>query len=59
LTGEVLPPIFDQVAAAQAAGELSAAHARVITRCIDHLPDAVQAEHDLAVQATLVQHAAR
>jgi hypothetical protein len=57
LTGEVLPPIFAQVAAAQASGEISAAHARVITRCVDALPVAVQAEHDLAVQATLLTHA--
>ncbi|MDT4962331.1 MAG: hypothetical protein QOF87_1978, partial [Pseudonocardiales bacterium] len=57
LTGEQLPPIFEQVAAAQASGEISAAHARVITRCVDALPAAVQAEHDLAVQASLVEHA--
>ena len=57
LTGEVLPPIFAQVAAAQAAGVISAAHARVITRCIDALPVAVQAEHDLAVEQTLLTHA--
>jgi hypothetical protein len=57
LTGEVLPPIFAQVAAAQATGAISAAHARVITRCVDALPNAVQAEHDPSVQTTLVQHA--
>jgi hypothetical protein len=57
LTGEVLPPIYAQVADAQAAGEISAAHARVITRCVDALPAAVQAEHDLAVQASLLEAA--
>jgi hypothetical protein len=57
LTGEALPPIFEQVAAAQATGVISAAHARVITRCVDALPAAVQAEHDLSVQASLVEHA--
>jgi hypothetical protein len=57
LTGEALPPIFAQVAAAQATGEISAAHARVITRCVDALPAAVQAEHDLSVQASLLQAA--
>ena len=41
----------------QAAGVISAAHARVIIRCVDGLPLAVQAEHDLAVQQTLVEHA--
>ena len=57
LTGEALPPIFEQVAAAQADGIISAAHARVITGCIEHLPVAVQAEHDLAVEQTLLTHA--
>jgi hypothetical protein len=57
LSGETLPPIFAQAAAAQATGEISPAHARVITRCLDALPVAVQAEHDLAVEKTLVGHA--
>jgi Domain of unknown function (DUF222) len=57
LTGEVLPPIFAQVAAAQATGAISAAHARVITRTIDKLPEAIQAEHEEAVQTALVDQA--
>ena len=57
LTGEVLPPIFAQVAAAQAAGAISPAHARVITRTIDKLPEAIQAEHEEAVQTALVDQA--
>ena len=57
LTGELLPPIFAQIAAVQASGGLSAAHARVITRCIEALPVAVQAEHDLAVEQTLLEAA--
>ncbi|PZR92932.1 MAG: hypothetical protein DLM67_14350 [Candidatus Nephthysia bennettiae] len=57
LTGEALPPVFAHVADAQATGSISAAHARVITRCVDELPFAVQAVHDLSVQHTLVEHA--
>jgi hypothetical protein len=57
LSGEVLPPIFAQVAAAQAAGAISPAHARVITRTIDALPAAVAAEHDTRVETSLVGHA--
>ncbi|PZS29615.1 MAG: hypothetical protein DLM58_15185 [Pseudonocardiales bacterium] len=56
-TGEALPPLFAQVAEAQASGALSPAHARVITRTIDALPAAVQAEHAESVQASLVEHA--
>ncbi|MEP7020528.1 MAG: DUF222 domain-containing protein [Pseudonocardiales bacterium] len=57
LTGEALPPVFAPVADAQAMGSISAAQARVITRCVDELPAAVQAEHDMSVQHTLVEHA--
>ena len=58
LTGEVLPPLFEQVAAAQAAGTISTAHARVVTATIDGLPAAVQAEHEESVQALLVEQGA-
>ncbi len=56
LTGELLPPAFPLVAAAQAGGSLSPAHARVITRTITLLPDDVL---DLAgpVEADLVAYA--
>ncbi len=57
LTGEVMPPIFDATAAAQAAGEISLEHARVIVDAIDHLPGAMQALYDRAIEATLITHA--
>ena len=57
LTGEVLPPVFGRVAAAQAAGTISAAHARIVTDTVDALPAAVQAEHDQSVETFLVEQA--
>ena len=58
LTGDPLPPLFPAVAAAQTAGTISPAHARVITSTIDALPAAVQALHDSAVETFLAEHAA-
>ncbi len=58
LSGEVLPPVFPAVAAAQAAGVISPAHALVVTKTVNALPVAVQAEHDESVQQTLLTHAA-
>ena len=57
LTGQVLPAIYPQVAAAQAAGDLSSAHARLITTTIDRLPEDIRAEHDQAVEEFLVGQA--
>jgi hypothetical protein len=57
LTGSVLPPLVDGVAAAQAAGLISAEHAAVIITTIDRLPGAVGAEREAGVQAQLVEHA--
>ena len=57
LTGEVLPPLFAQVAAAQAAGVISAAHARVITKTISTLPEAIRAEHEDLFEESLVEQA--
>ncbi|HEV7205808.1 MAG TPA: DUF222 domain-containing protein [Jatrophihabitans sp.] len=57
LTGEVLPPIFQRVAAAQSAGAISAAHASVIVSTIEGLPDQVSAEHGEALEAGLVEQA--
>ena len=57
LTGNPLPPVFAATAAAVAAGELSPAHARVITTTVDTLPAAVQAECDRDVEAFLVAQA--
>lgn len=53
LVGEVLPPPYPVVAAAQAEGVLSARQARVITDCIERLPDAVKHEGP-GVEARLV-----
>jgi hypothetical protein len=49
--------VFPTVAAAQAVGVISPAHARVITTTVDALPASVQAEHDESVQETLLTHA--
>ena len=57
VSGEPLPPLFEQVAAAQAEGAISPAHAKVITDAVDALPAAVQAEHADAVEARLVHDA--
>ncbi|PZS19601.1 MAG: hypothetical protein DLM57_03735 [Pseudonocardiales bacterium] len=57
LTGQALPPIFGAVAAAQASGAISPAHARVITATIDKLPAAVHTEHEQSVQDFLVDQA--
>ena len=58
LTGDPLPPLFADVAAAQTAGTISAAHARVISSTVDALPAALDAVHGRAVEAFLVGHAA-
>ncbi|MGI8881532.1 MAG: DUF222 domain-containing protein, partial [Jatrophihabitans sp.] len=57
VTGDVLPPLFPIAAAAQAAGELSAEQARVITSTVEDLPDGVQQEHHAAIERTLVAEA--
>ena len=53
LVGELLPPAYPVVAAAQADGVLSARQARVITDCVEKLPDAVKHEGP-GVEARLV-----
>ncbi len=53
LLGQLLPPAYPVVAAAQAEGELSARQARVITECVEKLPDAVKHEGP-GVEARLV-----
>jgi hypothetical protein len=58
VNGEPLPPVFEHVAAAQAAGTISAHHARVITRTVNALPDAAQAEFGVATEKFLVEQAA-
>jgi hypothetical protein len=59
ITGEVLAPLFPTVAAAQAAGEVSAEQARVITMTIEELPSSIRVEHGEQVEQTLVQAASR
>ena len=57
LTGQVLPAIHPQTAAACAAGTISQRHAAAITATIDHLPAAIQAELDTTVEGILLGHA--
>jgi hypothetical protein len=59
VTGEPLPPPFSAVAAAQAAGEISARHARIIVTAIDKLPDEITAEHGEQIEEELVGYASR
>jgi Domain of unknown function (DUF222) len=58
VSGEPLAPLFTRVAAAERAGQISPAHARIITDCVTALPDDVQAEHDEAVETFLTEQAA-
>jgi hypothetical protein len=57
LLGEVLPPLFGRVAAAQAAGVISPDHARVVVWAVDKLPSALQADYEQVVETQLVEHA--
>jgi len=57
LTGEMLPPSYPDVAAAQAAGEISAAQAQIVVSTVDALPGAVQAEMGATVEGLLVEQA--
>ena len=57
MTGEPLPPVFVEVATAQAAGEISERHASVIVATVDKLPDAVQAAHGEQIERDLVRYA--
>jgi hypothetical protein len=59
LTGEPLPPAFAQVAAAEAAGEISDRHARVIVKTIEKLPEGLRAEHGAAIETDLIGYAQR
>jgi hypothetical protein len=57
LLGERLEPIYPTLAAAQAAGTVSEAAARLIVTTIEQLPDAVRAEVDRDVERSLTEHA--
>jgi hypothetical protein len=59
LTGEPLPPIFVEVAAAQAAGKISERHARLVVETVEKLPDEVTAEHGERIEQDLVGYARR
>lgn len=58
-TGAPMPPAFAIVAAAQADGTVSSAHAAVITRTVRDLPAAVRGEYGDHVEADMVTHATR
>lgn len=56
-TGEPLPPILPAVAAAVLDGEISAAHASVITRCLDAIPPDIACEMAPVAERFLVEAA--
>ena len=58
MTGEPLPPLLPNVAAAQAAGAIGADHIRVIRRFFTDLPSAVDFETRQQCEATLARIAA-
>jgi hypothetical protein len=55
LTGEPLPPIYPEIAAAQAESAISPRHAGLVVKTIEKLPDVVQVEHP-ELEAELVGH---
>lgn len=57
MTGEPLPPILPAVAAAVLDGEISAAHASVITRCLDAIPPDIACEMAPVAERFLVEAA--
>ncbi len=57
LSGEVLDPIFAVTAAAEAAGELSAAHAKVIIDAVNKLPNDLATDWEDRLEAELVASA--
>jgi hypothetical protein len=57
MTGEPLPAVFPEVAAAQAAGEISGKQAKLIVDTIEKLPDGVQAEYGEQIERDLVGYA--
>ncbi len=59
LTGQVLDPPYPLVAAAQAGGEISPRHARVIVATVEQLPDAIRAEVHDEVEASMVEFAGK
>jgi hypothetical protein len=57
LSGETLPPLCPAVTAAQRAGRLSAAHAKVIRDLLAWLPAECDREFGSALEQCLVEHA--
>lgn len=53
-----MPPLFGRVAAAQAAGVISAEHAQIIVRAVDKIPGELQADCEGPVESELVTRAA-
>jgi hypothetical protein len=59
LTGHPLPPMFPQVAAAQAEGAISERQARIITSTIDKLPEKIRDARWDEIETQLVGWAGR
>jgi len=57
VSGEGLPPLFSRVAVALDAGQITVAHARIISQARESLPGAIDALHGDAVEAFLVDQA--
>ncbi len=54
-TGGPMPALYPAVAAAQADGAISVAHARVITSTVHKIPAAARAQHGAGLETFLVQ----
>jgi hypothetical protein len=57
LTGQPVPPIFATLSAAEATGDLSVEHAKVIITAIDKLPHPIAAAYDTRLETDLVNQA--
>lgn len=57
LSGERLAPAYPAVAAAQAAGDISERHARIVVDTVENLPDEPRHEHGAALEEELVRRA--
>jgi hypothetical protein len=57
VVGEPLPPLLPAVAAAMRAGEISGAHANVITKCVEHIPAEIAHEAAPVAERMLVEAA--
>jgi hypothetical protein len=57
LSGALLPPVFEQVAASSAAGRITPRHAAIITTTVSSLPAAIKTEHEHSVEQFLLEQA--